>query len=238
MKETSERVRGVRFTQRPKAFSCFSSILRQVGGEDWVAVGDAAASHDPLSSTGIPHAIGMGVHGALAAANSLFSNGESLKGYQETIHDDFLQYLRTHWRYYRREDRWPDSVFWRRRTTPVSIDPNEKFQRVERSTNTIDPNEKFQRVERSTNTFSGPNDLVHLPARFSRQLYESCKPGRFAHQIVREFAGSHPQVPDQQIIFGLQELVANGHVKIDVPKVSDEIAPRGVQGEALLNQSD
>lgn len=50
MKETSERVRGVRFTQRPKAFSCFSSILRQVGGEDWVAVGDAAASHDPLSS--------------------------------------------------------------------------------------------------------------------------------------------------------------------------------------------
>jgi len=69
-----------------------------------------------------------------------------LKGYQETIHDDFLQYLRTHWRYYRREDRWPDSVFWRRRTTPVSIDPNEKFQRVERSTKTIDPNEKFQRV--------------------------------------------------------------------------------------------
>ena len=221
MKETSERVSGVRFAGRPKAFSCFSSILRQVGGEDWVAVGDAAASHDPLSSTGIPHAIGSGVHGALNAANSLFSNGELLKGYQESIHDDFLQYLRTHWRYYRREDRWPDSVFWKRRTTPVSIDPNETVVRV----------------ERSTKTFSGPNDLVHLPARFSRQLYESCKLGRFAHQIVREFAGSHPHVPDQQIILGLQELVANGHVKIDDPKVSDETAPWDFQDEVLLNGS-
>ena len=204
MKLTSKRVRGVRFTEKPKAFSCFSSCLQQVGGENWVAVGDAAASHDPLSSTGIPHAIGSGVHGARVAANSLFSNGELLESFQQSIHRDFLQYLRTHWRYYRRETRWPESLFWKRRSTPISIDPNATIERVEPSTKTIS------------------YGLVHLPTQFSRQLYESCQPGRSAHRIVRAFSNAHPQIPDQQIILEFQELVASGHVKIDNPKRFEE----------------
>jgi len=205
MKLTSKRVRGVRFTQKPKAFLCFSSCLQQVGGENWVAVGDAAASHDPLSSTGIPHAIGSGVHGARVAENSLFSNGELLERFQQGMHSDFIQYLRTHWRYYQRETRWPESMFWKRRSTPIFIDAKAKIERVEPATQTI---------------FHG---LVHLPTRFSRQLYESCQPGRSAHQIVRAFANAHPQIPDEQIILGFQELVVSGYVKIDQPKRFEEI---------------
>ncbi len=205
MKLTSKRVRGVRFTQKPKAFLCFSSCLQQVGGENWVAVGDAAASHDPLSSTGIPHAIGSGVHGARVAENSLFSNGELLERFQQGMHSDFIQYLRTHWRYYQRETRWPESMFWKRRSTPIFIDAKTKIERVEPATQTI---------------FHG---LVHLPTRFSRQLYESCQPGRSAHQIVRAFANAHPQIPDEQIILGFQELVVSGYVKIDQPKRFEEI---------------
>jgi flavin-dependent dehydrogenase len=204
MKLTSKRLRGVKFTEKPKAFPCFSSCLQQVGGKSWVAVGDAVASHDPLSSTGIPHAVGSGVHGAIVAANSLFSNGQMLESFQQSIHRDFFQYLNTHWQYYQRESRWPESLFWKRRRTPICIDPNATIERAEPSTKTI-----FY-------------DLVHLPTRFSRQLYESCQPGRSAHQIVRAFANAHPQIPHQQVILGLQELVESGHVKIDSPKRLEE----------------
>ena len=210
MKLTSKRVRGVKFTEKPKAFSCFSSCLQQVGGENWVAVGDAVASHDPLSSTGIPHAVGSGVHGALVAANSLFSNGELLESFQQSIHRDFLQYLRTHWQYYQRETRWPESLFWKRRRTPICIDPSATIEDVEPLTESIS------------------YGSVHLSTQLSRQLYESCQPGRSAHQIVRAFANAHPQIPDQQIILGFQELVESGHVKIDSPKRCEESVSRRV----------
>lgn len=196
---TGRRTHDVTFTEPPRVFSCLSSCLQQVGGQGWVAVGDAAASHDPLSSTGIPHAIGSGVHGALAAANALFSNGQMQESYQQSIHADFLQYLRTHWHYYQREARWSESPFWKRRCTPIRIDAD-------------------ARVADIAPLGAGlPCGLVHLSPRLSRRLYESCRPGRLAHQIVRTFAEAHPQLPDQSIILALQELVASGHVQIAAP---------------------
>lgn len=197
MKLTSKRVRGVKFAEKPKAFSCFSSCLKQVGGEKWVAIGDAAASHDPLSSSGIPHAIGSGVHGALVAADSLFSNGELLKHFQDSIYTDFLQYLRTHWQYYQRETRWPNALFWKRRTTPISIDSSAMIEDVKPLTESIS------------------HSSVHLPIQLSQQLYKSCQPGDRAHQIVKAFTNTHPQISDQQVILGFQELVDSGQVKID-----------------------
>jgi len=200
MELTSKRVCGFKFTKKPKAFSCFSSRLQQVGGKNWVAVGDAATSHDPLSSTGIPHAIGTGVDGAIVAANSLFSNGELLESFQHSIHGNFLQYLRTHWQYYKRETRWPESLFWKRRTTPIFIDPNSTLKRVAPSTKTI---------------FCS---LASMPTRYSERLYEGCQPGLSTHQIVRSFANIYPQIPDQTIILGFQELVASGLVEVDNPR--------------------
>ncbi|MEA2079218.1 MAG: tryptophan 7-halogenase [Pseudomonadota bacterium] len=192
----NERIRGIEFTAKPEAFPSFSSCLKQVGGKDWVAVGDAAASHDPLSATGIPHAIGSGIHGALVAANALFSNGGLLQSYQQSIYTDFQQYLRTHWRYYQREPRWPESTFWKRRRTPISIDPNATIDRAAPTSSDLE------------------QGLVHLPARHSQQLYERCQPGHAAHQIVSAFANDHPQIPDQRIILGLQELVVSGYLKV------------------------
>ena len=197
MKLTSDRIRGVKFTAKPKAFSAFSSCLQQVGGENWVAVGDAVASHDPLSSTGIPHAIGSGVHGAIVAANALFSDGQMLESFQQSIHRDFFQYLRTHWQYYQRETRWPKSLFWKRRRTPILTDPYATIEYV----------------KPSTESFSYSS--VHLKTQLSRQLHKSCQTGCLTHQIVRAFADSHPQIPEQHIILGFQELVETGHVKID-----------------------
>lgn len=204
MELTKKRVANARFTQKPKVFPCFSSCLQQVGGENWVAVGDAVASHDPLSSSGIPHAIGSGVHGALVAADALFSNGELLEHYQQSIHKDFLLYLNTHWQYYQREARWPESLFWKRRRTLIWVDPEAMITSI----NPL-PKPAF-------------HNLAHLSTRFSQNLYQQCQSEQCVHQVVRKFANAHPQLPDQQIILAFQELVEKDYVKINNPKYATD----------------
>lgn len=194
---TRQRVADAEFTEKPRSFSCLSSCLRQVGGNNWVAVGDAAASHDPLSSSGIPHAIGSGVQGALVAANALYADGRMLESYQHSIHTDFQQYQRTHWGYYRRENRWPQSTFWKRRTTPIAIDPHATVQ-----------------CTRSVNSATQYNP-VHLSAEVAWQLYRVCTSGTPVHQLVRAVVDEHPHIPDQHVILGFQELVDNGLVEIE-----------------------
>lgn len=193
---TNKRVSKVNFWGEIKAFSCFSSCLKSVGGEKWVAVGDAVASHDPLSSSGIPHAIGSGVQGALVAADSLFAQAKMLSGYQESIHKDFFQYQRTHWQYYTRETRWPESLFWKRRTTEISINP---LAVLECADELVDVN-KISRLY-----FSGQ--------RLS-QLYDHCQSGKVAHEIVSGFLEHFPRVPDQHVILELQRLVEGGFLKV------------------------
>jgi len=191
---TSERIEGVTFTKKPKTFLAFSSYLQDVGGENWVAVGDAVASHDPLSSSGVPHAIGSGVHGGLMAANVLFGNGQMLESYQESIYKDFFQYLQTRWKYYQREARWENSLFWKRRRTPIRIAANATLEVVKTSIG--------QNVYPST----------HLPSALLKELHKCCQTGIAAHQVISTFTNKHSQFPDEEVILGLQELMESGYV--------------------------
>ena len=192
MAETSRRLSGVEFCQSPTVSSASSSCLTQVGGEGWVAVGDAVSSFDPLSSTGIPHAMGSGTQGAIVAADALFAEGRALEAYAEAIRMDFVRYLKTHWRYYQREKRWPTSTFWKRRRTGVSIDPYLSIQEI---------------VSGGEIPFT---HSVHLPERLLRQLHSSFDKEHSAHQAVGSFSALHPEVSDQRIILGLQDLVTPG----------------------------
>ncbi|MEM6454721.1 MAG: tryptophan 7-halogenase, partial [Acidobacteriota bacterium] len=124
---TRARLDGVVFDAPPRTFSAISSQLRAAAGDGWVAIGDAAASHDPLSSSGIPHALGSGTQGALVAADMLFGEGRAGNAYQQAVARDFAQYRRTHGQVYRSETRWPDAPFWRRRQATVTIDPHARI---------------------------------------------------------------------------------------------------------------
>ncbi len=194
MTHTRARTDGIRFAQRPTAFPCFSAQLAQVGGSDWVAVGDALASHDPLSSSGIPHALGSGVHGALVAADALFAQGGLFASFKESIFKDYTQYLQTHWRYYQGETRWPDAPFWQRRRTAVAISADALITHVN-----SEPPVPRQRP-------------IHLTAQQSGEMLSCCRPGRAAHEVVADFTAQHQHIPDQMAILGLQELAARGHV--------------------------
>jgi flavin-dependent dehydrogenase len=93
-------------------------------GRNRLVVGDAAATFDPLSSQGIYQALGAGLLAADVVGEVSRGTAGALDGYAHQVARGFEAYLRARAEYYGREQRWPDSVFWRRRRHPVrSADP-------------------------------------------------------------------------------------------------------------------
>ena len=103
-------------TARPAAYPAETALAARLAGDDWLAVGDAAASFDPLSSQGLATAVLMGSRAGDAIAHS--DRATAIEAWAEAYamlvaeHAD----LRTH--YARLERRWPNSAFWRRRQEP------------------------------------------------------------------------------------------------------------------------
>jgi flavin-dependent dehydrogenase len=114
---TQRRVREGDYVPADKPFiqPANSSRLDRITGESWLAVGDAAAAFDPLSSYGISSALGGGFYAAQAIADSLAGHPNALPSYQKLIDDAYSNYLSMHYDYYSLEQRWPDELFWRRR---------------------------------------------------------------------------------------------------------------------------
>jgi flavin-dependent dehydrogenase len=93
-----------------------SGRLDPPAGEDWIAVGDAASTFDPLSSQGMLKALRSGIFAAYAAGDLLAKGDDAgMHRYRAFIEREFAGYLRTSARYYADERRWPRSEFWRRR---------------------------------------------------------------------------------------------------------------------------
>ena len=95
-----------------------SRLLNPVAGEGWLAVGDAASRFDPLSSQGIMKALRSGIFASYAIGDWLVrKDAAGLRRYQHYVTEEFKSYTQTRVKYYREEQRWPKSEFWRRRHT-------------------------------------------------------------------------------------------------------------------------
>jgi flavin-dependent dehydrogenase len=92
-----------------------SSKLNTLLGRNWLAVGDAAAAFDPLSSQGVYKALESGIRAARAIRNYFGGGGTALRSYAGETEEFFDHYLLMRNRYYGLERRWPHSTFWRRR---------------------------------------------------------------------------------------------------------------------------
>jgi flavin-dependent dehydrogenase len=102
----SGRVRGV---------DAASGRLDVFSGDDWLAVGDAALSFDPLSSQGIFNAVYTGMRAGHALSAALAGDGDEIRRYGvhlEGIHHAYRRNLAT---FYAQERRWSQHAFWRRR---------------------------------------------------------------------------------------------------------------------------
>ena len=92
-----------------------SACLRPVCGAQWLAVGDAAASYDPLSGQGIVKALANGLRAAQAISAQLGGDASTLRDYEAQVAADFERAMALRQAYYAHEARWPESPFWHRR---------------------------------------------------------------------------------------------------------------------------
>ena len=95
--------------------SARSQRLDRMSGRAWVAVGDAAAVFDPLSSHGIARGVEHGWQAADAALAYLGGDRGALERLSDRFAAEFADYERLRAGYYALEDRWPRAPFWRRR---------------------------------------------------------------------------------------------------------------------------
>ena len=101
--------------------STASHRLEPAAGDHWLAVGDSASRFDPLSSQGIVKALRSGIFASYAIGDWLTRDDESgLHRYRRYVLDEFKSYAETRAKYYREEQRWPASEFWRRRHAVVT----------------------------------------------------------------------------------------------------------------------
>jgi flavin-dependent dehydrogenase len=100
---------------KPRAAAAGSSCLVETAGAGWVAVGDAAAAHDPLSAQGIMRALMSGLRAAEAVTSALAGRCQALERYAEMQRWAYEAYLIERRDYYRAEGRWPMHSFWSRR---------------------------------------------------------------------------------------------------------------------------
>ncbi|WP_406233032.1 tryptophan 7-halogenase [Nocardia sp. NBC_01009] len=96
------------------------SRLDPVAGPNWLAVGDAAATYDPLSSSGILHAASSAAAGAQAADALRTQDFSAITDYPHREMELFDEHLRQRSDRYRTEQRWPASAFWTRRDIPAT----------------------------------------------------------------------------------------------------------------------
>jgi len=109
---------GYRLGTAPRLVATDSSHLREVGGDGWWAIGDAAAAHDPLSSCGLTTALTGGMQAAraiLACGSAPNVGADDLNGYTRWMRHMYAVYLAQWLSYYALEQRWPDAPFWHRR---------------------------------------------------------------------------------------------------------------------------
>lgn len=109
------RLAGYQFIGETVVRPANSYAMQPMAGEDWLAVGDAAAALDPLSSMGIYRALTSARRAAAAIQRHLYGDSSALANYAEATRRDFEEQLsRLIWSY-RQERRWPDQPFWRAR---------------------------------------------------------------------------------------------------------------------------
>jgi flavin-dependent dehydrogenase len=92
-----------------------TALLRSGIGRRWLAVGDAYATRDPLSSGGIFHALESGHLAGLAIDADLSGDETALRRYASAVEGAFSRYMQHRWTQYYREERWQAAVFWSRR---------------------------------------------------------------------------------------------------------------------------
>lgn len=102
----------------PSLASAGTTWLSRPAGQDWVAVGDAAAAFDPLSSHGMTTALWTGIEAGKAVHRTLNGADEALGDYADRVLQGVGRYRADRRRVYACEPRFARHPFWQRRHGP------------------------------------------------------------------------------------------------------------------------
>lgn len=108
---------GGDLAEAPAVHAAGSAALRRAAGPGWLAVGDAAAAHDPLSSRGIASALKGAMRATGTALAMLGGDDAAAERYARDHVAAFTRYLTQQQQVYAAVTRWPDAPFWLRRRT-------------------------------------------------------------------------------------------------------------------------
>lgn len=97
-----------------------TSCVQTPYGKNWLTVGDAAYSFDPISSYGITSALASGFYGGHAVADFLHEKEEALEVYRYVMEKAFEAYLHKLIAHYDLEKRWEESHYWKHRLAVFS----------------------------------------------------------------------------------------------------------------------
>jgi flavin-dependent dehydrogenase len=70
-----------------------TSILDKIIGNNWLAVGDAAISHDPISSYGLTFALRTGFHAAYSIKSTFNNDSSTINKYEQSLKQEFKRFL-------------------------------------------------------------------------------------------------------------------------------------------------
>lgn len=99
----------------PMVRAAATQQLSQPISNNWLAVGDAASSVDPLTSQGITRALRFGLLGGYAICDWFANKKPGLAQYDAIVRAEFNDYLQRKQEVYCDEQRWPKAPFWTRR---------------------------------------------------------------------------------------------------------------------------
>ncbi len=114
---TKSRVKDFVLTFGLQIVSANSSRLDRVANGNWLAIGDAAMAFDPLSGQGVFKALQSALRAAESIEKYWTGNNSALRDYAVAVKRDFDSYFLMRGAFYARERRWPQSVFWQRRSS-------------------------------------------------------------------------------------------------------------------------
>ena len=106
---------GGQWSGHVDVFDAAAQVLEHDAPRGFLAVGDAAAAYDPLSSSGISKGFCDGFAGADALAKSWAGDPQAVVEHRNMQQRDFEAHRVRQNEFYRAETRWPASPFWRSR---------------------------------------------------------------------------------------------------------------------------
>ncbi len=117
-KHAKLRLRKFAWDRELRIFPAYPSLIERCCGPDWLLVGDAASTLDPLCSQGVQKAIASALTAA-TAVHTLLVHPERSEWVMEFCRErelaGFHSHLAARANYYRREQRFAQQPFWKQR---------------------------------------------------------------------------------------------------------------------------